>query len=44
MPFILRRLGFYVVAAWVALTVNFFLPRADAGQRRRGDHVQVPRA
>jgi len=27
MPFILRRLGFYVVAAWVALTVNFFLPR-----------------
>jgi peptide/nickel transport system permease protein len=27
MSFILRRLGFYVVAAWVALTVNFFLPR-----------------
>jgi peptide/nickel transport system permease protein len=31
MPFILRRLGFYVVAAWVALTVNFFLPRAMPG-------------
>jgi peptide/nickel transport system permease protein len=31
MPFILRRLGFYVVAAWVALTVNFFLPRAVPG-------------
>jgi peptide/nickel transport system permease protein len=31
MPFILRRLGFYLVAAWVALTVNFFLPRAVPG-------------
>ena len=31
MPFILRRLGFYVVAAWVALTVNFFLPRLMPG-------------
>jgi len=31
MSFILRRLGFYVVAAWVALTVNFFLPRAVPG-------------
>jgi peptide/nickel transport system permease protein len=27
MPFILRRLAFYLVAAWVALTANFFLPR-----------------
>jgi peptide/nickel transport system permease protein len=31
MSFILRRLGFYVVAAWVALTLNFFLPRAVPG-------------
>jgi peptide/nickel transport system permease protein len=31
MPFILRRLGFYLVAAWVALTVNFFIPRAVPG-------------
>ena len=31
MPFILRRVAFYVVAAWVALTVNFFLPRAMPG-------------
>ena len=31
MPFILRRLAFYVVAAWVALTANFFLPRAMPG-------------
>jgi peptide/nickel transport system permease protein len=31
MPFILRRVAFYVVAAWVALTANFFLPRAMPG-------------
>ena len=31
MTFILRRLGFYAVAAWVALTLNFFLPRAMPG-------------
>jgi len=31
MPFILRRLAFYLVAAWAALTANFFLPRAMPG-------------
>ncbi len=31
MSFILRRLAFYFVAAWVALTANFFLPRAMPG-------------
>jgi peptide/nickel transport system permease protein len=31
MSFILRRLSFYVVAAWVALTINFFIPRAMPG-------------
>lgn len=31
MPFILRRLAFYAVAAWVALTVNFFIPRLMPG-------------
>ena len=31
MPFILRRLSFYVVAAWAALTVNFFIPRLMPG-------------
>src|SRR5215472_8147786 len=31
MPFIVRRLIFYVVAAWVALTINFFIPRAMPG-------------
>lgn len=31
MRFLLRRLGFYLVAAWVALTLNFFLPRLIPG-------------
>ncbi len=31
MRFILRRLGFYLVAAWVSLTINFFLPRLIPG-------------
>ena len=31
MPFILRRLAFYLVAAWVAITLNFFIPRAVPG-------------
>jgi peptide/nickel transport system permease protein len=29
--FVLRRLGFYLVAAWAALTLNFFLPRLMPG-------------
>ena len=31
MRFLLRRLGFYAIAAWVALTLNFFLPRLMPG-------------
>lgn len=31
MRYLLRRLGFYLVAAWVALTINFFLPRLMPG-------------
>jgi peptide/nickel transport system permease protein len=31
MAFIARRLIFYLVAAWVALTANFFIPRAMPG-------------
>src|SRR6266705_4811671 len=31
MAFVLRRLAFYLIAAWVALTVNFFIPRAVPG-------------
>ena len=31
MSFILRRLGFYALAAWVSITLNFFLPRLMPG-------------
>ena len=31
MAFIIRRLIFYLVAAWVALTINFFIPRLMPG-------------
>lgn len=31
MRFLLRRLGFYALSAWVALTINFFLPRLMPG-------------
>jgi peptide/nickel transport system permease protein len=31
MRYILRRLGFYLIAAWVSLTINFFLPRLIPG-------------
>jgi peptide/nickel transport system permease protein len=31
MRFILRRLGFYLLAFWAALTINFFLPRLMPG-------------
>jgi peptide/nickel transport system permease protein len=31
MPYIARRVAFYVVALWVAVTANFFIPRAMPG-------------
>jgi peptide/nickel transport system permease protein len=31
MTFILRRLGFYAIAAWVAITLNFLIPRLMPG-------------
>jgi peptide/nickel transport system permease protein len=31
MSFIVRRLVFYLVAAWMALTINFFIPRLMPG-------------
>lgn len=31
MRYLLRRLGFYAVAAWVSVTINFFLPRIMPG-------------
>ncbi|MCA1596870.1 MAG: ABC transporter permease, partial [Chloroflexi bacterium] len=32
MPFIVRRIGFYIVALWSALTLNFLLPRMMPGK------------
>src|SRR6266850_4051913 len=46
MRFILRRLGFYVIAAWASLTLNFFLPRLMPGDpatrlfARMGDQLR----
>ena len=31
MRFVLRRLGFFVLTLWAALTVNFFIPRLMPG-------------
>jgi len=31
MRLLIRRLSFYVIAAWVALTISFFLPRVMPG-------------
>ncbi len=31
MAFLARRLGFYLITAWVAITVNFFIPRLMPG-------------
>ena len=31
MVFIARRLGFYLITAWVAITINFFIPRLMPG-------------
>lgn len=31
MSYVLRRLGFYLVAAWVSLTLNFVIPRLAPG-------------
>ncbi|HLT66471.1 MAG TPA: ABC transporter permease, partial [Microbacterium sp.] len=31
MRFILRRLGFYLVAFWLSITLNFLLPRLMPG-------------
>jgi peptide/nickel transport system permease protein len=42
MSFILRRLAFYLVAAWVALTVNFFIPRAMPGNAVQAIMAKFP--
>ena len=42
MSFILRRLTFYAVAAWVALTINFFIPRAMPGNAVQSIMAKFP--
>ena len=45
MRFIIRRLAFYVVAAWTAVTVNFFIPRlmpGNAVQALLGKYPSLP--
>jgi peptide/nickel transport system permease protein len=44
MSFIVRRLVFYIVAAWVALTVNFFIPRAMPGNAVESIMAKFPGA
>lgn len=47
MRFIVRRLGFYLVAAWAAITINFLLPRLMPGSPldglilRYGDQIRA---
>jgi peptide/nickel transport system permease protein len=42
MSFILRRLVFYLVTAWVALTINFFIPRAMPGNAVQSVMAKFP--
>ena len=35
MSYLARRFGFYLVTAWAAITMNFFIPTPDAGQPGR---------
>jgi hypothetical protein len=30
MPFVLRRLGFFIVTFWAAVSLNFLIPRPSA--------------
>ena len=42
MSFIVRRVIFYLVAAWVALTINFFIPRAMPGNAVQAIMAKFP--
>jgi peptide/nickel transport system permease protein len=42
MPFLVRRVVFYLAAAWVALTVNFFIPRAMPGNAVQSIMAKFP--
>jgi peptide/nickel transport system permease protein len=43
MWFVVRRLGFYVVAAWAAITVNFAIPRVMPGNAVDAMLAKYPR-
>ncbi|MGH3279381.1 MAG: hypothetical protein ACRDNW_09610 [Trebonia sp.] len=38
MGYLTRRFGFYLVTAWAAITVNFFIPRLMPG-----NPAEIPR-
>ena len=42
MSFIIRRLVFYLVTAWVALTINFFIPRLMPGNAVQSVMAKFP--
>ena len=44
MQFLLRRVAFYLVAFWVAITLNFFIPRAMPGNAVERGPGEVPPA
>lgn len=41
--FLAKRAGFYLVTAWVALTINFFVPRAMPGDPAQTLALQITR-
>ena len=41
MRYILRRLGFYLIALWAATTINFFLPRLMPGDPLAAAEAQI---
>lgn len=41
--FLLKRAGFYVVTAWVAITINFFVPRLMPGDPAQALALQITR-
>ena len=41
--FLLQRVGFYVVTAWVALTLNFLIPRFMPGDPAQALALQITR-
>ena len=44
MTFLARRFGFYLVTAWAAITMNFFIPRLMPGnpvELKSGDEIII---